>query len=365
MDKNIRNSIKESEKVLIVTTIYSKNKIDNHTNLIQKELNADICYIQNSKVVDIKQYYDGITDIYDIVIWQNTWVSIATKKNNQKYYYIVHSFANFWNKTAKNIILSNNNKIDAYIFTSDTSKENFEKYIMKQNNFIVIENKIEKIENNKKEIDGLFVSCGAYNKFKNHHVLIENFRQLNKDKYMLEVYGEMSDITYYQTLQKYISDNKLDNVKLFDYREDYVERLKEAEYFILLSDSECCSYAIIEAMMLNKKIICSENCVSFEQIRNYPNKYIYQNRQTVSNWLSISKIDYVIDEYTKNTYKNLMMGTTKVVKDKNLCGDIVNKDIYFKIKDNILELDNNINIKYSEKVKCNLFAVTKNSIKLY
>jgi glycosyltransferase involved in cell wall biosynthesis len=57
---------------------------------------------------------------------------------------------------------------------------------------------------------------------------------------------------------------------LFTFTEHYLERLKDAEYFCLFSKSEGCSYAMLEAIALNKKIICTQECVT-SNMQKYPN----------------------------------------------------------------------------------------------
>jgi hypothetical protein len=274
MNMNIKNNFEK--KILIVLDKYKRGGMETHTNLLKKEFNADVCYSYEN----FMKYSVDLISNYDIIIWQNTFIDIefAQKKINQKFFYIVHCRCNWWNRKAMNIVKKNNDFIDKYIFVSDSVKNDFEKLIFEVNNdnSIIIENQIEIIENNKSEINGLFISSGSYHKMKNHHQLIKEFSRLDKDTNTLEIYGDISDRTYYDKLQKYIDDNFLTNIKLFEYNDNdiYIERLKEAEYFILFSISEGCSYSILEAMFLNKKIICSEECVTFDQIRNYPKKFV-------------------------------------------------------------------------------------------
>jgi hypothetical protein len=293
MDIDIKKNFEK--KTLIILDKYKQGGMETHTNLLRKEFSADVCYIygnDNKKKENLKYSVDLLSN-YDIVIWQNTFIDIdmefSQKQINQKFFYVVHCQCDWWNRTAINLIKKNNNFIDKYIFVSDSVKNNFEKFIfaVDNNNSIIIENQIEIIENNKNEIHGLFISSGSYHKMKNHHQLIKEFSRLDKRTNTLEIYGDISDRKYYDKLQKDIDDNLLTNIKLFEYNDNdiYIERLKEAEYFILFSTSEGCSYSILEAMSLNKKIICSEECVTFDQIRNYPKKIIVnKNNYSIQNF---------------------------------------------------------------------------------
>ena len=125
------------------------------------------------------------------------------------------------------------------------------------------------MKNDRQEIPGLFVSSGSFNKMKGHFELIQQFSKLDNSN-TLEIYGDIHNIDYFNTLQKHIIDNKLDNIKLFEYTDKYIERLKEAEYFCLFSKSEGCCYSILEAISLNKKIICGKKCLT-DNMLDYPN----------------------------------------------------------------------------------------------
>ena len=125
------------------------------------------------------------------------------------------------------------------------------------------------MKNDRQEIQNLFVSSGSFNKMKGHHKLIQEFSKLDNSN-TLEIYGDIHDRDYFNMLQKHIIYNKLDNIKLFEYTDDYINRLKEAEYFCLFSESEGCSYSMLEAISLNKKIICIKQCLT-DNMLSYKN----------------------------------------------------------------------------------------------
>jgi hypothetical protein len=223
---------------------------------------------------------------------QNTFIDLPVKLDNQKYIYLVDTDCMELDDYSKNIIKNNNKLIDFYFFITNNIKNNFEKYLFKIDNGYVIENVIPQIINNKKEISKLFVSCGFYDEISNYSELITEFSKFNKS-YKLEIYGNIRDINYYNKLKKYIVDNQLNNIILFDNTYNYIERLKEAEYFCLLSKPNDYIYLLSEAISLNKKIVCLEKCVTFDQIKWYPSKYVYKKNDLLFNWFQIKKTNYL------------------------------------------------------------------------
>ena len=294
-----------SKTILIVLDKYLKGGIECHTDILQRELTADIMVFEKTstyKTID-SSYLN-----YDVVIWQNIFNLISEKKEKQKYIYIVHSQCDWYSEENKKNIRKNDVYIDIYIFVSNNVKKIFEENILKPNNYYVIENQIPNIKNTKEEIKGLFVCSGSYNDLKGHYELIVEFSKLDKI-YKLEIYGNSYGNEYYNKLLKYIDDNELYNIKLFDFGDNYIERLKEAEYFCLFSKSEGCSYSMLEAIKLNKKIICTSECLT-EQMKWYPNKYIFMNNDYNINWFQIKKVDYLPYSFFHfiEPYKNIIIG---------------------------------------------------------
>ena len=153
---------------------------------------------------------------------------------------------------------------------SEGTKFNFKNYVIECNNYFVIPNQLPPVVDiPDSEIKGLFISAGSYNNDKNHLSLITDFIKYG-EKYNLEIYGDVHDKEYYQKLKKIVLQNKISNIKLFEFTDSYYERLKQAEYFCLYSKSEGCSYALLEAMNLDKKIICSQECLTVDSLKNYP-----------------------------------------------------------------------------------------------
>lgn len=264
MTEKTNNNNKE---ILLVLDDYKKNGLENYTKILEKKLNADVRVIEKSDTVE---YDNNIFDGYKIILFQNTFFEIK-QKSNQICIYVVHNQCDQWNNDQINIVKNNNKFMDIYVFVSESIKQKFESNILIPNNSFVIENQIEPIENNKKEIDGLFVSYGAYTEISGYLELIQKFSGLDINKYKLEVYGNIRDVSYYDELQKMINENNLYNIKLFTLTDEYLERLKEAEYFCSFGENEDYSYSILEAMILNKKIICNSQCLVTEFMKKYEN----------------------------------------------------------------------------------------------
>ena len=317
-------------KILIVLDKYLTGGLEKHTELLTNFLNCDVVVFDKS-IKGHRYFKDVNYTKYNLILWQNTFNIIPEKKLNQTYIYIVHSHCDWWSNTNKKVIIKNNNLIDEYIYVSDSVKNNFEKNILVPKNSYVIENQIEQIENNRFETKGLFVSGGSYNELKGHYELIQEFSKIDNTLYTLEIYGDIHDVNYFNKLNKYIHDNKISNIKLFKYTENYIERLKQAEYFCLFSKSDGCSYTILEAMALNKKIVCINETITFEQIYYYPYK-----KQNFNDSINMNHY-YVFPNYHNfiKKYKNVCL---KISNDKKYVGNtIVNDDI----DDNILEEDIN------------------------
>lgn len=312
-----KNYIKNN-KVLITHDDYKRRGVERHTQIIKDELDADVCFINSSIDQEIIKFSQELVNEYGIIIWQNSFHEITNKNYNQIYVYVVHTQCDWWRKTTIEKIRKNDKYINYYVFVSESTKQNFEKNVLKVDNYYIIENKIGLVENDKDIQKGLCISCGSYSKLKNHHQLIREFEKLDKNEYSLEIYGEVQDPYYFRQLNSLLESKSLDNINLFEYADNYIEILKRAEYFIIWSKSEGCSYAMLEAMMLKKKIICSEESVSFNGIRNYPNKLICKNGRLTKECFGTDWIDCIQAQthYVKNTWKDFLFSKTVVLSER-------------------------------------------------
>jgi hypothetical protein len=335
INNNIINIINNNNnKILSVLDRYIKGKLEKYTDILNNKLNCDTMIFESSIKNHVKINTDNYKN-YQIILWQNTLNKIPPKKINQKYIYIFHNQCDWSNKEIKNNLIENNNLIDKYIFVSDNIKKSFEKNILIPINSYVIEYQLDKIENDKKEIKGLFVSCGSYNELNGHFELINEFIKLDKNPNKLEIYGNITDIEYYNKLKKYIDENDLFNINLFEYSDSYFDRLKESEYFCLFSKDEEYSYSILEAIALNKKIICTKECVSFSQIEWYPNKIIHNLNNSLYDWFSINNNDFIPYKNNINCLKNIIYENNKSKIGKYIVNNIEDVLNDLKSKKNI------------------------------
>ena len=103
------------------------------------------------------------------------------------------------------------------------------------------------------------VSVGRLEKQKNQMLLINSFYYVNKKypEYILDIYGEGS-LNKELTLR--IKELNLeDNVFLHGYSSDIYRILEDAEFFILSSDYEGMSNALIEAMAIGMPVISTDH----------------------------------------------------------------------------------------------------------
>ena len=117
----------------------------------------------------------------------------------------------------------------------------------------------------------LFVSASQFIERKNIMFLLECFNGLNK-KLVLVGNGPQKEM-----YEKYISDNKMDNVVIKDFmkRENLLDLFGGCDYFITLSKEDIYGHTINEAMAKGLPVISSENVVAAHKlIKNNKNGFI-------------------------------------------------------------------------------------------
>jgi hypothetical protein len=331
-DKSIETEFVNSNKnkILVVIQNSSKKGINKHTYIIKKNLDTHIMTLDNTSKKYIR--FNMNYKLYDYVLWQNTHIDLPLKQNCQKYIYIVHSTCESWTHEEIETAKKNNSLIDLYIYVNETIKKSFENTIIIPKSGIVIENQLERIENNSQEIAKLYVSCGSYCESKNHYFLIDEFSKLDNTN-TLEIYGDIIDRDYFNGLKQYIDDKKLTNIKLLEYNKNYFNRLKEAEYFCLFSKNERDSYSILEAMALQKKIVCSEECLSIKQLRYYQKRFssflinVSNDSYISPDYIFIDKMKHAII-YSKDTKRYI----DNIIVTENTDNDIIFKEIKYGLK---------------------------------
>jgi glycosyltransferase involved in cell wall biosynthesis len=308
-----------------ILIIYDNNNtwdISKHTDNLSSILNADIL-----------AYTGVIPNQYTHIIWQNVLNNMAPKLINQKYTFVVHSDCMLWSYTQKSIMEKNLCFIDNFVFTNDLFRKSFvTSYKINTNCFTIEPQALINLGTvHNAEIPGLFLSFGHFDASESHLSLISEFAKLKNINNKLEIHGVISDKKCYDELNNYILKHKITNVKLFVYdAATYLSRLTQCEYFCVLSHNDNNGYALQEAIQLNKKIICSTDCLITENIKWYPNKYIYKPNDNLINWFQtkVEYMSYQFDHFRK-AFINICCpkikkyGGTKTISSlKNVLNDL-------------------------------------------
>lgn len=152
---------------------------------------------------------------------------------------------------------------DAVVFQSERAKSFYSKRIQVKSEIIgnPVSLQLQRGENKYP----IIISAGRLEKQKNHNMLIQAFSEIAKDfpKYELHIYGEGS---LRKELEQQIKALGLqDRVKLPGNHIDYQNRLCEADIFVLSSDFEGLSNALLEAMVLGVPCI-STDCAGSDEV---------------------------------------------------------------------------------------------------
>ena len=160
-------------------------------------------------------------------------------------------------------------RADAVVFQTKRAMSYYGRSIRKKG--VIIGNPIEAEFHPESDGTHTIISAGRLTPQKNHAMLIRAFAGVSRDfpDYVLHIYGEgkMRD-----ELQALIEKLGMENrVFLKGNQSDYKERLKNAEMFILSSNFEGLSNALLEAMLMGKPCISTSCAGSDEVIVNYLN----------------------------------------------------------------------------------------------
>lgn len=204
-------------------------------------------------------------------------------------------------------------KTNGVIFQTKRAKS----YFQKVKNGIIIPNPIEVStianENKSKKI----VAVGRLTKQKNHKMLINAFSRIIQEfpEYKLEIYGQGE---LKEELLNQVKELKLENSVYFMGNVSNIhECISDADVFVLSSDYEGLSNALLEAMMMGLPCI-STNCAgSDEYVKNNENGILVPVNDEDLLSESIRKM-LLDDEFRKK------------------CGARARKDSYVYYKDNIL-----------------------------
>lgn len=157
-------------------------------------------------------------------------------------------------------------KSKAVVFQTKRAKEYFNKKI--QNKGLIITNPISvhtKVKNiSKKKI----VNVGRYTEQKNQKLLINAFSKISSEypEYKLHLYGEGE---LRDELTKQIKKLKLEDKVILEGNVTYIhEEISDAQFFVLSSNYEGLSNALLEAMMMGIPCISTDCAGSDEYIVN-------------------------------------------------------------------------------------------------
>ena len=160
-------------------------------------------------------------------------------------------------------------KADSVIFQTKRARDYFGAKIQK--NGVIIGNPIKVACNASDNPAKKIVAVGRLTYQKNHKMLINAFKELSKlhREYILEIYGEGEER---RNLSEQITLLGLeDKVFLRGNQLDIHEKIKDAQMFVLSSDFEGLSNALLEAMMMGIPCVSTDCAGSDEVIVNREN----------------------------------------------------------------------------------------------
>lgn len=160
-------------------------------------------------------------------------------------------------------------KADSVIFQTKRAKNYFNEKIQK--NSVIIGNPINVTCEASKIPEKKIVAVGRLTYQKNHKMLIDAFKNVIKNHpgYVLEIYGSGEEENNLRNQIK--SLNLEDKVFLCGNHPDVHEKIKDAQMFVLSSDFEGLSNALLEAMMMGLPCVSTDCAGSDEVIESRKN----------------------------------------------------------------------------------------------
>ena len=155
------------------------------------------------------------------------------------------------------------NRADAVVFQSERAKSYYSAKIQEKSK--IIGNPISVSEKKIDEQDAVIVTAGRLEAQKNQKILIEAFAQIADEfpNYKLHIYGEGG---LHSSLEQQIEKLEMkDRIYLMGNQLDYQDKLARAMVFVLPSNFEGLSNALLEAMMLGIPCI-SSNCAGSDEV---------------------------------------------------------------------------------------------------
>lgn len=272
------------EKNVLIRKIKNCLKLFKFIILNKNKYDYAICYAT----------YDYVSSIITRSICKNSILWIHSNYLHL-YHYDIEKFNEFFDKRHVE-------QFKKLVFVSNEAKEDFLKIYSSLvdksvviNNFIdskeIIEKAKEKLKNKSKNKPIVYVGR-LEEKSKGLYLLFEVAKELKENTFWL--IGDGPDKDNYQ---RYLKQNKINNVKLLGKSKNPYKYLKEAKLVILTSKYEGFPVVILEALVLNKKVLSTINVSS----NNFKlDNYIYltkRDRETM-----IKDVIKVIESNSKEKF---------------------------------------------------------------
>lgn len=177
---------------------------------------------------------------------------IVSERNNP---YLIP--ANFILRAVRNVVYR---YADGIVFQTAYARNYFCKKI-KRNSRIIMNPMSEAIGNSVEfeKKDNIIISACRLEPQKNVPLLIEAFEMINKDipQYKLHIYGEGTERNRIDTIIK--QKNLTDKIFLMGRSDDVIKKVAEAKIFVLSSDFEGLSNALMEAMCVGTACVATDS----------------------------------------------------------------------------------------------------------
>lgn len=154
----------------------------------------------------------------------------------------------------------------------------------------------------------IVISVGQFIERKGFDLLLQAWKEKSdKDNSVLIIIGGGNKKNEYE---KYIKDNNLDDVILFDFfpKDDLIKHYKAADIFVMPTREDVWGLVINEAMSMGLPIIATDKCLAAKElVCPEVNGYIY-------NVQDIRRLAYYIDELIRNDDLRKVMSKNNIDK---------------------------------------------------
>ncbi|EOU1468760.1 glycosyltransferase [Clostridium perfringens] len=308
-----------------IKTDFSKKLRDNNVKVqyFNKKRGWDLkCFlkifyaIKNSNAEIVHSHIDSIK-----------YVAIPCIIYNKKLFYTVHNMADkdaYGINRYLNKILFKYFNITPVAIAKKVKKSILDLYNLRDSEVPLIYNGINMEEINESlkyndfiENDTINIfNVAVFRKQKNHKFLIDIFKESYKENPKLRLYL-IGDGILKKDIEKYVKENGLEKVVFFlGNRNDVYNLMKTFDIFMLTSDYEGFSLAILEAMACKKKIIVTDVGGNSEQIINGKTGFLIK-KDDINFAVDILKKTLSDKKIHENAYEYLLDNfTIEKAKDK-------------------------------------------------